>query len=570
MTNRLNVKLSANKANRSVAVARVLPYLLVLVAFALRIYRIDYQSIWRDEGASFYLAKLSIPSIVTSLPYDWPPFYFILLHFWTRLTGFSELSGRFFSLIFGVLLVPSVYFVTRKVFGMRTALAATAITAFSPLYVVYSQEIRTYSMLPLLYLFIINKLYQLAGRKELAWREWIELATAEVLGMYLHYFSVFAVAYVNLFLAVLWLRNRGAIKLHRWLSSQVLVALSYAPWAWKIIETQTIEGLPIIVGAIKFDLVSLTWHFFIGGHDLRGHYLFAPLSSMLAIAFFIALLLTFRIDNRRHETMVTFCHWIVPMCITFIAWWWIPLIHPRYILMFTVPLFILMSRIIVVLIEARRGLTTLMSALVATVLMATFVLGLDIAYFDSGYFKDGAREVAEYLQHHCTADDIIIVYAWDYAIPYYYTGNAPIVMMDIRDPSLLEEVVQGKNRVFHAYPPITWRDSVLSSFLLEVEGKFVGGERFKDYNLKIYELGQNISLKVQPSSANFGDLRLTGASYQSEAEADDAICLALSWQLNRATKRNYNAVVILWDEVGRRLSSADVPLLNKRSLSTRH
>jgi len=64
------------------ALAKALPYLLVLIAFALRLYRIDYQSIWRDEGVSLHLAASSIPVILADRAGNvHPPLYFILLHF---------------------------------------------------------------------------------------------------------------------------------------------------------------------------------------------------------------------------------------------------------------------------------------------------------------------------------------------------------------------------------------------------------------------------------------------------------------------------------------------------------
>lgn len=239
------LSLPAGKGNKSAltaAAARVLPYLLVLIAFALRIYRVAEQSIWWDEGVSFHLAASSIRAVLADRASDvHPPLYFVLLHFWTGLAGFSELSARFFSLFFGVLLVPSLYFGTRKTFGMRTALATMAIATFSALHVVYSQEARTYSMLPLLYLFIICRLYQLARGEELTWGHWLELAALGGMCLDLHYFSIFAVAYANLFLAALWLRRRE-VDLSRWLSSQVSVALSCAPWAWMVVECWMTEG----------------------------------------------------------------------------------------------------------------------------------------------------------------------------------------------------------------------------------------------------------------------------------------------------------------------------------------
>ncbi|MCK4451161.1 MAG: hypothetical protein KAX26_11265, partial [Anaerolineae bacterium] len=123
---------------------------------------------------------------------------------------------------------------------------------------------------------------------------------------------------------------------------------------------------------------------------------------------------------------------------------------------------------------------------------------------------------------------------------------------------------------FLAWPYVTRADKRdLLPFLLEMSGRLMGRERFRGYNLGIYKMGRGISsLDIQPISTDFGDLRLTGAFYQDRVEADDAICLALRWQLTRATERAYKAVVILWDEAGRRLSGADVLLINKWGLST--
>ncbi len=70
MRGRLNLStgLPAGKVNRSAlttaalrqaqdTAARALPYLLVIIAFALRIYRITYQSIWWDEAYSVHFAR---------------------------------------------------------------------------------------------------------------------------------------------------------------------------------------------------------------------------------------------------------------------------------------------------------------------------------------------------------------------------------------------------------------------------------------------------------------------------------------------------------------------------------
>lgn len=562
------------------SILKICPYFLILVAFALRLYRIDYQSIWRDEGVSLHLAASSIPSILADRASDvHPPLYFILLHFWTRLAGSSELSARFCSLIFGVLLVPSLYFVTRKMFGTRTALITTAIAAFSPLYIVYSQEVRMYSMLPLLYLFVIYKLYQLAQGKGLTRRGWIELAAAEGLCLYLHYFSVFAVAYANLFLAALWLKHRR-VNLRRWLASHVVAALSCVPWAWMVLECWMIKGPPKSYfgdfapqrGINPFEVASLVWHFSNGGYDLRSHRLFASLSSLLAAAIIVALPFALRADDRRRQTLITLCHWIGPLSMAFALWWWKPRVSPRYVIMFTVPFFVLLGRAIVVSIET-RGPAKLTGMFLALTLVATFALGLGIAYFDPDYSKDNVRGMVGYLKPLSGADDVIVVHPMDYSVEYYYTGDTPIAMIDpdeAQEMASLEEALRGKRRVSLAWPfgTLAGRHNLLP-FLLELNGRLADRERFRGYSLRIYELERAISLpEVQPISADFGDVRLTGAFYQSEVEADNAICLALRWRLARSTERAYKAVVILWDEAGRRLSGADVLLLNRWSHST--
>lgn len=414
----------------------------------------------------------------------------------------------------------------------------------------------------------------------MTWRHWIELAAVEVLCLYLHYFSVLVVAYVNLFLVALWLKGHASINLRRWLSSQVLVALSCAPWAWMVVEYWMTKGPPKSYfggfapqsGINPFEVASTVWHFSNGGYNLMGHRLFVSLSSLLAVATVAALPFALRTDDRRRQTLIVLCHWVAPLSMLFAVWWWKPKVSPRYVTMFSVPFFVFLGRAIVVLIET-KGLAKLTGIFLALTLVATFALGLGITYFDPDYAKDNVRGMVEYLEPLSNANDVIIVHPLDYSVEYYYTGDAPIAMIDpdeMTGLASLEEALQGKRRAFLVWPfgTLAGRRGVLP-FLLELSGRLVDRERFKGYSLRIYELERAMSFpEIQSMSADFGDVRLTGAFYQSEVEADNAICLALRWQLAQATTRIHKSVVILWDEAGRRLSGADVLLLNRWSHST--
>ena len=52
----------------------------LLLAFALRLYRLDGQSIWVDEGISLHLATSSLAEIIANRAANiHPPLYFFLL-----------------------------------------------------------------------------------------------------------------------------------------------------------------------------------------------------------------------------------------------------------------------------------------------------------------------------------------------------------------------------------------------------------------------------------------------------------------------------------------------------------
>ena len=73
--------------------------IICLVAFALRIFHLEYQSLWYDEAFSVYLAHFDLTEITARTAADiQPPLYYYLLHFWIALAGDSEFALRFLSL----------------------------------------------------------------------------------------------------------------------------------------------------------------------------------------------------------------------------------------------------------------------------------------------------------------------------------------------------------------------------------------------------------------------------------------------------------------------------------------
>ena len=79
-----------------------------------------------------------------------PPLYYALLHGWTAILGTGPAALRLLSVVVGVLTIPLLYLVARRMFTRRVALLATFLLTISPLHVYYSQEVRMYGLVALL------------------------------------------------------------------------------------------------------------------------------------------------------------------------------------------------------------------------------------------------------------------------------------------------------------------------------------------------------------------------------------------------------------------------------------
>ena len=144
MIRQLQQRLST-PAGRAIAVL-----IVALIGLALRVYRLDAQSFWYDEGNSVRIAERSIQLIIEGAAGDiHPPLYYLVLHYWRAVVGDSEVALRLLSVACGTGLIVFTYLVGTALFRPRTGLIAAVFVAFSPFAVYYSQEARMYVMLAL-------------------------------------------------------------------------------------------------------------------------------------------------------------------------------------------------------------------------------------------------------------------------------------------------------------------------------------------------------------------------------------------------------------------------------------
>jgi hypothetical protein len=185
----------------------VLLLALILLSFALRLLRLDFQPLWWDEGYSVWFAAHPLGPLAALTAQDiHPPLYYALLHGWTLLLGAGPVALRFFSVIAGILTIPVIYRTARCMFTVRAALLAALLAAINPLAVFYSQEVRMYGLVALLSTGILLVAWQ-ALRTSFGPAPWKHLLLYILLttaALYTQYYAVFLPIGLTLFAVWQW------------------------------------------------------------------------------------------------------------------------------------------------------------------------------------------------------------------------------------------------------------------------------------------------------------------------------------------------------------------------------
>jgi hypothetical protein len=565
-------------ANRLIGdVHHVIVVALLLLAFALRVRNLGGQSIWWDEAFTWQMTSHGWDNFwhVLLTGDRNPPLYFVSVAVWGGFAGWSEFSLRFLSVIYGVIGLAFFANLVKRLFGVNASVWALAFAACSPALTVYSQEGRMYALFFMLtaatlYFGLRTSDFRLGGQglEIRGWRRTWPCLLCEAALLLTHYFAIPIVATLNLFAFVILFQQHAKFSAYaHWIGGQVFAALPVLIWATVVFATPgsltlAHEPPPNVLEFARQGVVL--W--MTGVRDLNGaqNAMVLPVISLTIVAALGAR----QVNRRSAQLMLVFG--AVILVPAFVLTRVLTSFHPRYLLPYSIPLFVLTSGALSDLRFDRKR-TSIIAGWVAggaALLLTMWVLvnGWEIAA-SPAYANDDARGVAAYLDDHAIAGDVILIEANDYTLPYYSHGPASIRMItaSTEDAALtqLSDAIGGAKRVWLAHWNISTQDRRgYWRFLLEQSGSLKDWTSYHGYELYRYDIQSALREPALDANVLHTSDSLVRKWSGVEGQTDDgALTFAIEWRVPATFDLPLNASVRLMDASGERFSSVDAPVV---------
>lgn len=346
-----------NNSMKSMTRVRLLLLGLILLAWGLRLYHLDVQSLWYDEGVTAQVARLGVRELARWTADDiQPPLYYLLVGGWLRLldpwAGPLAFVLRFASAGFGVLLAPLLWAIGRRLWDERAGLLAGWMAAATPLLIYYSQEARMYTLLmALVTLAGLALVRQVAGApvrrgaSSASWArehsDWFVYAFAGLAALYTHYFAGFVLLALALYWLVSWLRKgQGRPSLRPFILANLFILLGFLPWLPAMLKRFRVDSSywagTLKLGEAVFDVAA---NFAAGATEVMLEqdartWLFGFVVA--GVVWFLALLGRRRAHaagQREQRPLLLLALWgLVPILLILLLAYRTPKFNPRYLL----------------------------------------------------------------------------------------------------------------------------------------------------------------------------------------------------------------------------------------------
>lgn len=566
-----------------------------LAALGLRLYLLGKQSLWYDEGVTWYVSSMSLPELLRWTAADiQPPLYYLVTRFFIRLLGESEYALRFPAALFGVLLVPVTWRLARRLFGRETAFITAVIAAAGPVMVYYSQEARMYTLLALESALATWLLLRVLhgpdappaepARAPLARSPYLPAAGYTLVAaaaLYTHYFAAWLLLAHGLYFLHQLIRQRwpralvfqgGGIALG--------VTLLFAPWLPTLLARWG-DDPSYWPGALKLNEVGrkVLLSFTLGGAP-EMVFEERALPRLLALSLLFLLCLALFLYRRPAEAglprasrnLLLLLWLILPPVLVILLSYQTPKFNPRYTLLAWPAFALILGGGLGFDLKQvgagwlRQGLTLVLFAALAFVAYAWY-LSLANWFTEPRFSKADFRSVAQFIRERSRPDETVLLSSghlfpvWAYY--YGWEGWTPLPEMERLDVNrvtgfeiggALRQALDGRGGAWL----VTWQDEVVDPngvvpFLLDRVGRRpVDAGDFWGVGLEHWRLEDVAALSAEPPidrplSVNFGDqVELLGFSQVPGSSAE----VMLFWRARAPLPDDLQAGLRLLDAEG--------------------
>lgn len=203
----------------------------------MRIYGINKENgLWYDELLTYSFACEAFPlGIIDAVAQNefQGVFHYLYMGLWMVLFGESDLALRFSSVVFGVLLIPVVYFLGKELHSRGLGLFSALMVSFSPVLIYYSQEVRPYSLLALLG--TLSFLFLLRLEKGQNLLNYLFLVIFNVLILYTYTIG-FVFVFLQAFIYLIYLKKTDNKSLKNFIYAQLAILILYLPYMFSVIN----------------------------------------------------------------------------------------------------------------------------------------------------------------------------------------------------------------------------------------------------------------------------------------------------------------------------------------------
>lgn len=478
----------------------IILFFILMIGIFLRVYDLNTESLWLDEGFSITYAKLNLYKIFF-LRENNPPLYFIILHLWINLFGDSEFSVRFLSVLFGSSSIFMMYKVSKQIFDKDVGIFSSLLLCLSVFHIHYSQEARTYSLtvlLTLLSMYFFTK--YLKKRSNTILFAYILSSTFLI---YSHIYGIFIIISQNIYIISLFLlsKNTYKLKLISWILIQIILFIFFIPWA-SIFINQTLkivhDGFWIprpVLSSIEDSFIRYS------GSTL--------LFSIFMILSILSILKVYKINKLNSKNIfktVKNNRWKISFLDTdenffLLVWLITPIFLPYIISQFSTPIYLTKYTIVASLafyILISKGIKNISHKLLKFFVISVIILisVVNVKEYYTKIDKEQWRDVANYIETNAKNGDLLLFNAGIQNFIFnYYSKRTDLIkkpfpekyeQVDEKNITELRPTVEGYKRVWLILSHSTDKKGLIIKKLIEAYN-LTYQEKYVDIKIYVFE-----------------------------------------------------------------------------------